>query len=117
MNKLRRVIVETPYAGKTEDERRRNLAYARACARDSLINHGESPFLSHLLYTQPGILDDWDPIERLHGIEAGLTWGEVAEATIVYIDLSNIAPYPSPSSGPPVPTEFNSLSLVMRGSF
>lgn len=29
---------------------------------------------------------DSDPEERNHGIEAGLAWGRVAEATVVYTD-------------------------------
>ena len=41
--------------------------------------------VSHLLY--PQALDDADPAERALGIEAGLAWGCVAEATVVYADL------------------------------
>lgn len=47
---------------------------------------GDSPLASHLLYTQPGILRDDDPSERRMGIEAGLAWGPVADATVVYVD-------------------------------
>lgn len=83
---LKRVIVETPYKAKTKIGLKRNLEFAQACAHDCLVNHQESPFLSHLLYTQPGILDDNIPEERQLGINAGLTWGDVAEATIVYLD-------------------------------
>ena len=82
MKKL--VIIESPYFVKgdyvaTHD----NIRYAQSCMRDSL-ERGESPFLSHLLYTQ--ILDDNIPEERTMGIEAGLEWGKVAEVSIVYID-------------------------------
>lgn len=42
---------------------------------------------SHLLYTQPGVLDDEVPDQREIGIEAGLAWGRVCQATVVYIDL------------------------------
>ena len=77
----RRVVIETPYAGDVEA----NVAYARECMRDSLAHHGESPFLSHLLYTQ--VLDDGDPHERTGGINAGLAWACVADATVVYTDL------------------------------
>lgn len=52
---------------------------------DSLL-HGEAPFASHLLYTQPGILNDGNIIERQWGIQAGLMWGSVADATVVYVD-------------------------------
>jgi hypothetical protein len=53
--------------------------------RDSLLRN-EAPIASHLLYTQPGVLDDGDPAERQRGIDAGLAWKEVAEATVVYVD-------------------------------
>jgi hypothetical protein len=79
---MRLVIIESPYAGDID----KNVAYARACVRDSLMR-GEAPIASHLLYTQPGILDDIDPQERQHGIDAGLAWRSVAEASVVYTDL------------------------------
>ena len=47
---------------------------------------GDVPMASHLLYTQPGILRDADPVERRIGIEAGLAWGVAAAATVVYVD-------------------------------
>ena len=78
---MRRVILESPYAGDVEA----NIAYARACVRDSL-SRGEAPIASHLLYTQPGVLSDEVPEERQWGIDAGLAWRMVAEATVVYID-------------------------------
>ena len=81
---MRRVIVESPYKGSFW-QRWRNRVYARACVRDC-IERGEAPFASHLLYTQRGILDDSDPVERWRGIAAGLAWVEVADATVVYID-------------------------------
>ena len=79
---MKRVIVESPYAGEVA----RNERYARACLADCL-KRGEAPFASHLLYTQPGILDDTLPDERRLGIEAGFIWGRVAELTVVYTDL------------------------------
>jgi hypothetical protein len=79
---MKRVILESPFAGDVEE----NIAYARECLRDSLLR-GEAPIASHLLYTQPGVLDDNVPAERTHGIDAGLAWGAVAEATVVYVDL------------------------------
>lgn len=77
----RLVILESPYAGDIAE----NVTYARACLRDSLLR-GEAPIASHLLYTQPGVLCDEVPAERAHGIEAGLAWGRVADATVVYTD-------------------------------
>lgn len=78
---MRRVVLESPYAGDIEA----NVAYARRCVRDSL-SRGEAPIASHLLYTQPGVLRDEDPVERQWGIDAGLAWKAVAEASVVYID-------------------------------
>ena len=78
---LRRVVVESPYAGEVEA----NVAYARRCVLDSL-RRGEAPYASHLFFTQPGILDDFVPEERTLGIEAGLAWGAAAELVAIYID-------------------------------
>ena len=78
---MRLVILESPYAGDVEA----NVQYARACVRDSL-SRGEAPIASHLLYTQPGILNDDVPHERQWGIDAGLAWKAVAHGSVVYID-------------------------------
>ena len=78
---MKRVILESPYAGDVNE----NTKYARACMRDCLLR-GEAPLASHLLYTQPGVLSDTNASERKLGIEAGLAWGAAAEATVVYID-------------------------------
>src|SRR3546814_12910998 len=67
---MKLVIIESPYAGDVEE----NTRYARACLQDCL-RRGEAPFASHLLYTQPGILDDRVPDERELGLEAGRRWG------------------------------------------
>lgn len=77
-----RVILESPYAGDIK----RNIAYARCAVRDC-VKRGEAPIVSHLLFTQPGILKDEVPEERALGIEAGLIWGTAAEKTVVYADL------------------------------
>lgn len=82
---MKLVIIESPYAGKTEEEINENVEYARKCVRDSL-GRGEAPIASHLLYTQPNILDDNIPKERQWGIDAGLAWRRVADATVVYTD-------------------------------
>lgn len=84
---MRPVIIESPFAGATPEERQRNLDYARAAVRDSLLR-GEAPIASHLLYTQPGILRDDIPEERTWGIEAGLSWHTVPTIlTAVYTNL------------------------------
>ena len=79
---MKRVIIESPYKGDVE----RNVRYARAAMSDSL-HRGEAPIASHLLYTQPGILDDNIPEERQLGIDAGIAWTAVAETIAVYTDL------------------------------
>jgi len=76
---MRLVILESPFAGDVE----RNILYARRALKDSLLR-GEAPIASHLLY--PQVLDDHIPSERQMGIDAGLAWRNVAEATIVYHD-------------------------------
>lgn len=78
---MKLVIIESPYAGDVE----RNVEYARRAMADSL-SRGEAPIASHLLYTQPGILDDDKPEERALGIAAGLAWRTVATFAAFYID-------------------------------
>lgn len=76
---MRKVILESPYAG--------NVALNKLYAYNAMIdclNRGESPLASHLLYTQ--FLDDESQEERNLGIEAGLAWLDVADATVVYYD-------------------------------
>lgn len=78
---MRRVIVESPFAGDVEA----NIDYARRCVRDCVMR-GEAPIASHLLFTQPGILRDEIADERRAGIACGLAWISVADAMVVYID-------------------------------
>jgi hypothetical protein len=75
------VIIESPYAGEIE----RNTTYARRAMRDS-IERGEHPIASHLLYTQPGILEEKKPEERQRGIDAGFAWWSRAEMVVFYLD-------------------------------
>lgn len=82
---MKHVILESPYAGKDSRERARNVAYARKCLRHSLLC-GESPLASHLLYTQPGVLNDGDEADRHVGLEAGWAWYEKADLCVVYAD-------------------------------
>lgn len=88
---MKRVIIESPYAGHGDSDYERRLAtrvnitYARACVRDSVIR-GEAPIASHLLFTQAGILNDDIPAERELGIAAGLAWREVADLSVFYTD-------------------------------
>lgn len=77
------VVIESPYGG-TVAAVARHVRYGRACLHDSLLR-GESPFASHLLYTQA--LDDTIPAERDLGIEAGFVFRFHATMTAVYEDL------------------------------
>lgn len=78
---MRLVILESPYAGDID----LNVEFARACLTDCL-KRGEAPIASHLLYTQPNVLDDKVLNERSLGIAAGLAWARVAEAAVFYLD-------------------------------
>jgi len=85
MKKFELVILESPYKGSTR-EIMRNIAYARHAMHDCLMRN-EAPMASHMLYTQPGVLDDDMLEQRRYGIEAGLAWRKVAKKTVVYCDL------------------------------
>lgn len=76
---MKLVIIESPYAGDIAA----NEAYARNCMRRCLLS-GETPIASHLLFTQPGVLDDQLPDERALGIAAGLEWRRVADYSIFF---------------------------------
>lgn len=83
MISMRKVVLESPYAGKTPEEINRNVSYAKLALRDSLLR-GEAPLMSHLLHTQ--VLNDSIPAHRKMGIEAGHAWIEHADAVIVCSD-------------------------------
>jgi hypothetical protein len=76
------VVIESPFAGDVW----RNVNYARAAMRDC-IRRGETPYASHLLYTQQGILDDEKPDQRALGIEMGFQFWNHAARVIFYTDL------------------------------
>lgn len=86
------VLIESPFAFKSTDtvQKRvglfRNITYARLALQDS-FKRGEFPWCSHLIYTQPLVLDDDIPAERQLGIHAGLAWGSMAELSAFYLDL------------------------------
>ena len=83
---MKRVIIESPYAGRGDNDGKRyldkqdNINYARKCLDDAL-SRGEAPLASHLLYTQDEI-----PEDLALGIEPGLVWGECADQVCVYVD-------------------------------
>jgi hypothetical protein len=80
MDRIRRVIIETPYRGDVVS----NLSFARQCVLHS-IWLGEAPIASHLLYTQ--VLDDKDQKHRELGIALGLVWRSAADYSVFYTDL------------------------------
>lgn len=80
----RPTVIESPFAGSTPDEHRRNIYFARLCLKDSLL-HGEAPFASHLLY--PQVLEDLKVDERALGIRCNIEWIRVARRIAVYTAL------------------------------
>lgn len=76
------VIVESPFAGAVP----LNLRYLRACLHDA-ATRGESPYASHALLTQPGVLRDEVLEEREIGITSGFLWRARAGFTAFYEDL------------------------------
>jgi hypothetical protein len=81
---VKRVILESPFAPHKKSTLE-HVQYGRKCMRDCFFRN-EAPFASHLLYTQPGVLDDKDIVERAAGIRAGMSWGRYAHARVVYVD-------------------------------
>lgn len=80
---MKKVIIESPFAGKTALQVASNVAYLHDCIKDSLAR-GEAPFASHGFYTL--YLDDTKPEQRKQGMEAGFAWGEVADTIAIYYD-------------------------------
>lgn len=81
---MRLVIVESPYAAS--EPLRGGQPPLRPARSPRLPPQGESPIASHLLLTQPGVLDDNEPDERKLGILAGHAWFAVAQLCAVYTD-------------------------------
>jgi len=100
---MRAAIIESPYAAAPypwgddvvygafnkelwdEVSIRRHVQYARELMRWALYN-GLTPYASHLLYTQPGVLRDDVPAEREMGILAAKRWHELADVAVVGLD-------------------------------
>ena len=81
------VDIESPYSAPTQIEIKRNIRYARAAVRDCLLR-GETPYASHLFFTQTGILDDNVAEDRTLGINAGkYIIQKLGAITAVYTDL------------------------------
>jgi len=82
---MKKVIVESPFAGPDNNTVLQNIEFGRACLRDCLLR-GEAPFASHTLYTQTNVLNDDIPEQRAKGMAAGWSWMAVADAVVVYLD-------------------------------
>ncbi len=88
---MKLVIIEHPAFTRsdglrcTPEEVKANMDYLKFCIRDCL-RRGEAPYSSVAVFALTGALDDDNPKDRELGIEAGLLWGEKAEATVVYED-------------------------------
>jgi hypothetical protein len=86
-----RVFLVTPYAetnGFDYDDlwlKRPNVIFAQRCMADCL-KRDESVFASHLLYTQPGVLDDDQADERHLGLIAGRRFMAVCDKAVCYVD-------------------------------
>lgn len=80
------VYIESPFKGKDWSETARNVYYARLCVRNSLLR-GETPYASHLFFTQTGILSDAIPEERMLGILAGQAIGDKFDLRAIYEDF------------------------------
>lgn len=76
---MRRVIIESPYAGNVAE----HMRYLQRCIRDCLAR-GESPYASHQMLTEA--LNDVEASERDLGISAGFEWRSSADATVVFTD-------------------------------
>jgi hypothetical protein len=75
-------FIQSPYAGDVD----RNVRYAKLACLDS-IARGETPFASHLLYTQ--FLNDRDPEQRAKGLQfERKLFSSMSDAQVaVYTDL------------------------------
>ena len=73
------VIVESPFAGDMEANRKYAL---RACI-DCMRRH-EVPYASHLFF--PQFLDELEPKEREQGLTAGYAFWRVATKIVFYVD-------------------------------
>lgn len=83
---MKRIVIESPYKGN-KIQMKMNETFGEICMNDALTNYGESPYMSHLLYTRKYVLRDWVDGERKLGIQAGFFWRDVAEKTVFYTDL------------------------------
>lgn len=78
-----RVVVASPFRGKTKNAETRNIKYAQQCVKDC-FRRGEAAFAPHLIY--PQMMRDNVEEERAISMQAGIAWQDAADALVVYID-------------------------------
>lgn len=83
---MKLVVIESPLNAPTREGIEKNKEYAKRAMLDSL-RRGEAPYASHLLFDQPGLLDDLNKEERKLGMRAGFAWGKRCDLVAVYADL------------------------------
>lgn len=82
---FRRVVLESPFAGRDPAEFLEFDIYLNRCISDCL-DRGEAPFASHAIYTRPGVRDDEVPEQRVYGMHAGFAYKIATCVTVVYTD-------------------------------
>lgn len=82
------VQLESPFSPSNGFPLEHNLRYARRALRDSIFRE-ETPYASHLLYTQEGVLNDDVQDERDLGIQTGfrLLRHGLVSMSVVYSDF------------------------------
>lgn len=83
MTAFTRVLVESPYNSPTAQGLVENRNYLIRAMRDCM-DRGETPFASHLLYTQ--ILNDRDKNARVLGLALAKPWYYVVDKAVFYMD-------------------------------
>ena len=83
-------FIASPYAGDLEAwsnvaHLSPNVTYARRCLAES-IRQGEAPYAPHLLYTQPGVLNDDNPDERDLGMQCGNCFLVACDKVVFHCD-------------------------------
>ena len=81
-----KVFLITPYSAQTIEAIERNIDYAREATHKLLVTNN-AVFASHLLYTQPNVLDDRNLAQRSLGMKAGQEFLKVCDYAYVGLDL------------------------------
>jgi hypothetical protein len=91
------VYIESPFSGSSDEDMKKNIRYGQYIIQDCL-KRGESPFLSHLLYTQlpkTGFVRNTEQlaadaaaefVSKQQSVKLAYEWRARANKTIVYTD-------------------------------